>query len=168
MRLKHLLKDYSSLGRFKGLATLQAACFVARRDPSTKRAHPLRREIAVVCFHSKHLPQRSSDECARTANTDNKRVKDGIHNSTSRFFLALQVHNDTATLVILCKSARLGDRSNALQSPRTPVEVNQNVGTQLWGQNGATDGRVTTRVTTVSLGRSAPDARHLPLWPGLK
>ena len=108
MRLKHLLKVYSSLGWFKGLATLQAACFVARRDESTKRAHPLRREIAVVCFHSKDLPQRSSHKSTHAANTDNKRVKDGIHNSTPRFFLALQVHNDTATLVILCKSARLG------------------------------------------------------------
>ena len=79
MRLKRLREVYSFLGWFKCLATLQATCFEARRDEATKRTHPLRREIAVVCLHSQRLPQGSSDESTQAPSTDNERVKDGIH-----------------------------------------------------------------------------------------
>jgi hypothetical protein len=52
---------------------------VAWGDESTKRAHPLGREIAIAWFHADRLPQRRSQESAQTADTAKKGLREGSH-----------------------------------------------------------------------------------------
>jgi len=61
------------------LAALQATGSVARGDESTKRAHPLGREIAVAWFHADRLPQRRSQESAQTTDAAKKGLREGSH-----------------------------------------------------------------------------------------
>ena len=67
------------LGWFKYLAALQATCFEAWRDESTKWAHPLQREIAIVRFHSERLSQQSRCESSQATDTDKERMQESIH-----------------------------------------------------------------------------------------
>jgi hypothetical protein len=85
VRLKRLREVYAILGWLNCFATLQATCFVARRDESAKRAHSLRGEVAIVRFHPKQFSQRSSNESTQVTNTDDELVQRSIH-SQFRFF----------------------------------------------------------------------------------
>jgi hypothetical protein len=67
------------LSGFERLAALQATGSVARGDESTKRAHPLGREIPVAWFHADRLPQRRSQESAQTADAAKKGLREGSH-----------------------------------------------------------------------------------------
>jgi len=79
-------EDFRACGRaaatlswLERFAALQAKGSVARRDQSTKRAHPLRREIAVSWCYPKRLSQRRSHEGAQTTKTAKKRLREGSH-----------------------------------------------------------------------------------------
>ena len=65
-RTRQFLLAVSKLSCFERSAALKATRFVARRDQSTKRAHSLRGEVAIVGFHLQELPQRSGEEGAQT------------------------------------------------------------------------------------------------------
>jgi hypothetical protein len=68
------VRGCSALSWLEGPAAFQATCLVARRDEPAKRAHSLRREVPVVCFHPQKSPQRSGQEGVQTTQAGKKRM----------------------------------------------------------------------------------------------
>ena len=73
------LRAGSALSRFERLAALQATGSIAGRDQAAKRAHPLRREIAISRGYSQQLSQRRSHVGTQATNTAKKRLREGSH-----------------------------------------------------------------------------------------